>query len=147
MIREINEADLVPCCKLLIDAYNCSPWDNHWDISTSLRYLKEYFEADRFVGFLAQDQTEVVAAIFAHEKTWWTKDELYIDELYVANKMQGKGFGGQLLEKVEVYSKDNNLGGITLLTDKCMPSAKFYHRKGFAKAKHVLFMYKTMKIK
>jgi len=127
-----------------METYNCPPWNNKWEFNTSLRYLKEFFEGDRFVGYLVLQEGKLIAALFGHEKTWWTKDELFIDELYVSNKMQGKGFGGKLLEKAESYVKERKLAGITLLTNKYMPSASFYQGRGFIKGEHVLFMYKEL---
>lgn len=142
MIRNIEENDINSCAELLIAAYNCEPWNNNWTLETAQRYLTEFFRSEKFLGFVSIEQSEVTGAIFAHRKTWWTNDEIYVDELYIKPNEQGKGYGTQLLKKIEQYSIEEGLGGVTLLTNRYFPSAGFYNKRGYSIADHVIFMYK-----
>lgn len=143
-IRLINKSNIEECAKLLMEAYNCPPWNTQWTFETAVRYLKEFEEARRFVGFALYVEGHIVAAMFGHEKAWYTNDELFIDEFFVVPEKQRMGYGRFLLEHAEKYVKENELAGITLLTNRYMPSVSFYEKNNFEKAEHVLFMYKVL---
>lgn len=143
-IEFMEEKHLNACSILLMRTYNCAPWENHWSVDTSVRYLKEYISNPRFVGFVASEGNDIVGAAFCHEKTWWTDDELFVDEFYISPEFQRKGYGHQLLCHIENYIKEKKLAGFTLLTNRYMPAVNFYEKNGFVKAEHVVFMYKQI---
>jgi aminoglycoside 6'-N-acetyltransferase I len=144
MIREFYPDDMETCVRLLVEAYNGEPWNNHWTIETATRYLNEFVSNDNFVGFVACENEAVVGAMFAHRKTWWTNDELFVDELYVTPHLQRQGYGESLLAHAERYAKSRNLAGLTLLTNGYFPAKKFYEKHRYVQAEHVIFMYKKL---
>lgn len=59
-------------------------------------------------------------------------DDLHIHELSVAQAMQGRGAGRQLLETVMNEARSRQLRGVTLTTFRDVPwNAPFYQRLGF----------------
>jgi GNAT superfamily N-acetyltransferase len=143
-IRQIGAEDMSACAELLMDAYNRGPWHNRWTAETAERYLSEILKAQRFRGLLMEEDGRAVGAAFCHGRTWWTADELYVDEFFIASDMQRKGLGGELLQRVEEYARAEGLAGVTLLTNRHFPARDFYLKHGYAEAVHVLFMYKTV---
>ncbi len=143
-IRELQSQDLDACAALLIEAYNAEPWKNHWTRETAVKYLREFAESKNFVGFVVAEGGEIIGAEFAHVKTWWTNDELFVDELFIRPEMQRKGFGRALLQHAEDYARSRGLAGVTLLTSKYMPAKAFYDKNGYLLAEHVIFMYKLV---
>ena len=144
MIREFHPNDMPACVDLLIEAYNGEPWNCHWTIETATRYLNEFVSIQNFVGFVICEDVAIVGAMFAHRKTWWTNDELFVDEVYIAPRCQRQGYGAKLLGHAEDYAKVEGLAGLTLLTDRYMPAAAFYAKRGYLQAEHVVFMYKVL---
>jgi aminoglycoside 6'-N-acetyltransferase I len=144
-IRAITPADLPACAALLVDAYNGEPWNDHWTQAAAERYLAEFLGIARFQGFLLFSGGEPAGALFGHGRAWWTGDEFYIDEFYIATAHQRKGLGGALLRYTENYMKSLGLNGITLLTNRHFPARDFYLKNGFEEAEHVLFLYKILK--
>ncbi|MBN2852524.1 MAG: GNAT family N-acetyltransferase [Clostridia bacterium] len=144
-IVKMKHEHLVPCAKLLIEAYNGLPWNNNWNDDSSIKYLMEYFVNPSFAGFIIIEDEKVIGAAFCHEKTWWTGDELFIDEFYISPVFQHRGLGTELLKHIENYVEKRKLAGITLLTNRHMPSLDFYVKNKFTKAKHIVFMYKELK--
>lgn len=142
MIREFHPDDIQACVDLLIEAYNDDPWNCHWTTETATRYLNEYVSSENFVGFVICENTTVAGAMFAHRKTWWTKDELFVDELYIAPRCQRQGYGAKLLAHAEAYASAKDLTGLTLLTNRYMPAVAFYTKHEYVQAEHVVFMYK-----
>ena len=145
MIREYQYEDLNHCVELLIETLNCEPWKENWTAETATRLLSELVEYSNFIGFVAlDDDNAIVAAIFARKKTWWTNDEVFIEEFFVKPSMQNKGYGKRLLNYLENYCKENGLAGTTLLTNRYMPAKNFYEKNGYALADHVIFLYKEV---
>ena len=144
MIRAFHPDDMATCVHLLIAAYNREPWNDHWTIEAATKYLNEFAASDQFVGFVICENEAVIGAMFAHRKTWWTNDELFVDELYIAPDLQRKGYGERLLAHAERYAKSAGLAGLTLLTNQYLPAKAFYTKIGYTHAEHVIFMYKVV---
>ncbi len=143
-IRTLLIDDIETCSMMLIAAYNPPPWNNHWTEENAKRYLSEFVSNDKFIGFVIEEDEEVIGAMFAHRKVWWTNDEIFIDELFIHPDQQGRGYGKLLMDKVEELSKELGLGGVTLLTNKHHPAKLFYERNGYVMAETIVFMYKEI---
>jgi len=64
---------------------------------------------------------------------WGTESEqLWIQGIAVKDDMQGKGIGTKLLDHIEKYGKEKNVGYITLNTGfKRTGAHAFYERNGY----------------
>ena len=143
-IRELLPEDMDACVDTLRAAYNPPPWNDHWTEETGRRYLADFAASQNFIGYVAVDAEEIVGAMFAHRKTWWTNDEIFIDELFIKPDRQRQGFGKLLMNQAEQLSKESGWGGVTLLTNKYHPARFFYEKNGYTVAEHVIFMYKEV---
>ena len=144
-IRELLPNDIEVCVNLLIEAYNPPPWNDHWTEKTGIKYLSDFMSNSNFIGYVVVEFDEIVGAMFAHRKTWWTNDEIFIDELFIKPDRQRRGYGKMLMDRAEYLSNELGLGGITLLTNKYHPAKSFYEKNGYSVAEHVIFMYKEVK--
>ncbi len=144
MLRPYQEDDLPGCVLALIAAYNGEPWHNRWTEETATRYLKEFAGAPHFVCWVAMEEGRLAGALFGHRKTWWTQDELFVDELFIHPDFQGKGHGKRLLQAAEEHCRENGLAGVTLLTDRHMPAMAFYKQNGYELNDHVAFLYRVV---
>ena len=93
------------------------------------------------MGFVYEENKEVLGCIFALRKISGNKEEIYINEMAVLPERQGQGIGKQLLNAVKDYSKDKGLAGIVLYTSEYAPAAKFYKKNGFKLSKGTICMY------
>jgi aminoglycoside 6'-N-acetyltransferase I len=143
-IRKLLSDDLDACVRLLMAAYNPPPWNDHWTEETGRKYLSDFLASCNFIGYVAIEDHEIVGAMFAHRKVWWTNDEIFIDELFIKPDRQRHGYGKLLMDQAEELSKDLGLGGVTLLTNKYHPAKLFYEKNGYTVAEHVIFMYKEV---
>ncbi len=144
MIRPWQKEDLEGCAKMLMAAYNREPWRNRWTPETALRYLGEFAGSPQFAGWVSLQDGRLAGALFGRRKTWWTQDELFIEELFVHPDFQGQGHGKALLRAAEAFCVREALAGVTLLTDRNMPAKSIYERLGYATAGHVVFMYRLV---
>ena len=142
MIRKMQKSDIPACAEILCAVYNNEMWQCHWTMETGTAYLKDYFDAKKFVGFVIEEDGKIIGAMFAHEKIWWNNSELYIDEIFIIPELQGNGLGSRLIKTADKYVKKYNLAGITLCTNKYAPASDFYRKTGFADNEFIMFMYK-----
>ena len=101
---------LEECAELLQKVYNNEQWGCHWSEIKSKKYIAELSQIPRFVGFLLlNDEEELIGAALCHERTWWYKDELFIDEFFIDPDSQQRGYGSKLLKYMTKYSKEQKL--------------------------------------
>lgn len=143
-IRGLTKKDLPACADILCSVYNNELWMCRWERNTATAYLKDFFDAKKFVGYVLCDDGIVVGAVFAHEKIWWNNSEVSIEEMFIRPEQQRKGLGTLLLNEVENYVKEHHLAGITLSTNKYAPAPCFYKKNGFSDCEHVAFMAKEV---
>ncbi|MBP3569931.1 MAG: GNAT family N-acetyltransferase [Lachnospiraceae bacterium] len=143
-IRELAKEDLPACAEILCSVYNNDMWQCQWNKETAMEYLTDFFELKKFVGYVLEENGEILGGIFAHEKVWWNNSEVFIEEMFVKPELQRKGYGSMLLNRVEEYSKEKRLAGITLSTNKYAPAPLFYRKNGFRDNEYVILMYKEI---
>lgn len=136
---------LAACAHLLIEVYNTTTWDCRWSTEKAKTYIEELTQMPRFVGFLLEDDGEIVGVSLCHERTWWRHDELNINEFYISPDLQHRGYGTHLIRFMEKYVKERNLAGITLMTNN-VDAAQFYHKNKFH-YNDLVFMYKGIESK
>ncbi len=144
MIRKMKKTDISACAEILCAVYNNEMWQCRWTMKTGVDYLGDYFDAKKFVGFVIEENENIIGALFAHEKIWWNNSELYIDEMFIQPELQRGGYGSMLINAAEEYVKEHNLAGLTLCTNRYAPAPNFYRKNGFTDNEVIMFMYKEM---
>lgn len=144
MIVPITKENINDCVSAYIKAYNCPPWNYHWTDEKAGEYLLEYMSCGQFVGFALYEENTIVAAVFAHSKTWWTNKQLMIDEFFVSREKQRMGYGQQLLAHCDKYALSNQITSVVLMTNQYMPSYKFYNKLEYTTAGQYVFMFKQL---
>lgn len=131
-IRRFTIGDIDAVVELYKDVFSAEPWNDLWISSEQVRYyLNELIENPRFDGFVAYENSLLLGCCFGHQRSWWNGKEFFIDELFVANQMQGNGIGSKLMHYVETDLLMDDYNRIVLLTNKNLPAEKFYLKKGF----------------
>lgn len=143
-ILPITAANLHNCTDIYIKAYNRPPWNYRWQADNAARYLKEYADHPHFTGFIMLEGGEPVGAVLAHQKTWWTNQQLFIDEFFISPDKQRMGYGQKLMDHCNKYAKDNGMEILVLMTNKYMPSYKFYNKIGYTTTEQFVFMFKQV---
>ena len=111
MIRKMEASDIPDCADILCGVYNNELWQCRWDRGTAIRYLTDFYRAEKFIGFVLEHEGRIVAAMFCREKVWWNNSELVIEEMFVRPECQRQGFGTALLQKAEEYVIGRGLAG------------------------------------
>ena len=97
MIRIMENTDLAQCGMIYSKAFPMEHWGIDWTAENATEYLQDFFEQKRFVGYVYEENSEVLGCIFALCKISGSKEEIYINEMAVLPERQGHGIGKQLL--------------------------------------------------
>lgn len=143
-IREMKSQDITACADILCSVYNNELWQCRWSAKTAMEYLTDFYQMQKFVGYVLEEDGIILGGIFAHEKVWWNNSEVFVEEMFVKPEFQGKGYGSLLLKQVEKYIAEKGLAGMTLSTNRYAPAPMFYKKNGFVDCEHILFMCKEM---
>ena len=141
MIRKMKEEDLQQCGVIYAKAFPIEYWGIDWNPDNAREYLLDYYEQNKFVGYVYEEDDEVIGCIFALCKISGSKKELYINEMAVLPERQGQGIGKQLLKAVLEYCKEAGLVGVVLYTSEYAPAFKFYEKNGFKLSQGTICMY------
>ncbi len=143
-IRAMKPEDIDVCADILCSVYNNEMWQCRWSKEVAMEYLTDFFNMQKFIGYVLEEEDIIIGGLFAHEKVWWNNSEVFIEEMFVKPEYQRKGYGSILLKQVEAYVQERGLAGITLSTNKYAPAPNFYRKNGLVDCEHVLFMCKEM---
>jgi aminoglycoside 6'-N-acetyltransferase I len=131
-INKFTMGDIDECVELYKDVFSSDPWNDEWISNDQVKnYFNELIENPVFEGFVVYENSKLIAACFGHKRSWWTGNDFFIDELFVANGMQGNGIGTKLLEYVECNRAMDDCNRLILLTNIDLPAEEFYLKKGF----------------
>ena len=142
MIRKMQMEDLNQCGEIYAKAFPIEYWGIDWNSDNAREYLKDYYEQKKFVGYVYEEDAEIIGCIFALCKKSGSKNEIYINEMAVLPQRQGQGIGKQLLNAVLDYSKEMEFAGVVLYTSEYAPASKFYENNGFKLSQGTICMYR-----
>ena len=141
VIRMMNRDDLLQCGEIYAKAFPMEHWGIDWTADNAREYLTDYFEQKKFVGYVYEEDDEIIGCIFALCKISGSKKEIYINEMAVLPERQGQGIGTQLLKSILDYSRREGLAGVVLYTSEYAPAFKFYEKNGFKLSQGTICMY------
>lgn len=141
MIRAIEFEDLSKCGSIYAKAFPIEYWGIDWNGENATAYLKDFYEQKKFVGYVCEENGEILGCVFALRKISGSKEEIYINEMAVLPERQGQGIGKKLLNAIKEYSDENGLAGVVLYTSEYAPASKFYEKNGFKLSEGTICMY------
>jgi len=100
-----------------------------WNIIVEdIEYYKKILTENNSFG--VYEDGKLAGFILCEERKW--NNTLYIENILVAEKQRGKGFGGLLIEKIKEHSGNKNFRLIELETQNTnVPAIEFYKKSKF----------------
>lgn len=144
--RNFVEQDLFICTETFISIFNNEPWNDKWTHEKAEKYLSDFYHTPGFVGILAVEDEEVIGFIFGSIRMWWDGSEFFINELGIKRERQNHGIGKTLLNQRIKEVETNDVGNITLLTDRGVPAEEFYKKNGFEEIERLVFYNRNIQI-
>ncbi|SDW36960.1 GNAT family N-acetyltransferase [Paenibacillus sp. PDC88] len=143
-LRLFDRNDLLLCVSTFISVFNQEPWNDEWSSDTAYQYLTDFTNTPGFIGVVAVDGEEIIGFIFGATKHWWSGKEFFINEMCVSVQKQKSGVGSALMRFLIEKLESDEVGNITLLTDRGIPAEAFYKKIGFAEIDRLVFLNKNL---
>lgn len=130
MISEIEEQDLPLLSQSYMRTFNGEPWLERWRYEDASKRLDHLYHAPGFYGLAFRKEQTVTGAVFGRIEHFYDGDTLQIEELWMEQTFQGKGYGSELIQnlKEKLFGKVKSMFLITMHNPKTMG---FYQKNGF----------------
>lgn len=96
-IVPFSEGELAELAEIYVRAYNPKICVENWTSKKAYELLQQLFGQNEKICLVASCEGKTVGALLAHINHWWSGNQLYIDELFVAPEFQKSGIGTTLM--------------------------------------------------
>ena len=96
----------------------------------SQRALITLYESKGFVGILAESDGAIGFAL-GNTEPFYFGSMFYLREMCTQTNLQKNGIGSEIIHALERELSLNNVHSIYLTTEREIPAAEFYKKKGF----------------
>lgn len=142
-IRKATKKDFKRIAELMKKEYVKKPYKEKWTISNGLKTLNYYKKiANIYVGII---EKKIVGFVIFRYEYYNTGFSTMVKEIVVDSKIQGKGVGKVLMNKVEADSKKKKCNIVWLITGKKAPAFKFYKKMKYKPSQNTVVLEKMLK--
>ena len=129
-IERITSIEILePCAEVLMDAYNCAPWNDSWTREKAVELLTCYYDTPRFMGWVAQSGSVTIGAGIGNIEPYYSGDIFYLKEMFVSTRSQKAGAGRRLIAAMKEDLQMMDIRTIMLFTSKEI--VDFYAKSSF----------------
>jgi GNAT superfamily N-acetyltransferase len=140
----MTEDLLDACARIYVDTFNSEPWMDAWEVPTARRRLADIFHTPGFFGMAILQDGQLRGAAFGHIEQWYQGSMYCLKEMFVEDRMRGKGLGGTLLRCMELELKPLGVHTAHLFTSKGDRTEGFYRNNGYEPQDDMLMMAKEL---
>jgi len=131
-IKPIKEkSELKACASILMAAYNAEPWNDKWTHESALAKLECFYVSPKFHGWMLFEGDELQGACVGNIEPYYTGDYFYLKEMFVSPKVQRKGTGRMLFERIKSDLVNLKIEMVVLFTSNESYPFDFWKKEGF----------------
>jgi N-acetylglutamate synthase-like GNAT family acetyltransferase len=130
MIRKIEKKDIKACAALFTSVFSSDPWNEAWNVNIATERLCHFYESKGFVGVLAESDG-IIGFALGNTEPFYFGSMFYLREMCIQTDLQKSGVGSAILNALEQELSLNKVHSIYLTTERNIPAAEFYTKKGF----------------
>lgn len=135
-IKELNLNYIDEIKTLFADIFMNEPWNDDWSNPVQLHeYIMDLIGNRNSLSLGIYEDNELIGFSLGSIIHWCTGTEYYIYEFCIKKDEQGNGYGTQLLQEIEQYTKEKRVTHIFLQTERTVPAYDFYTKNGFVELK------------
>jgi len=141
-IRKPRRKDLKEVADIYMEEFSKPPYSEKWSFKIAFEKIKYFLKTDDI--FVALVNSKVIGFIVCNFNFWFPGKTIFIEELAIREKFQGKGIGKKLLKYVEDYYTERGVESIVLLSNKNSKAYDFYKNLNYKVEKENVFMGKKL---
>lgn len=132
MFKLFSPEHFKQCADIFFQLYKNEPFNYSWlTYSSVCNYFSDLLNTPKFYGFVIEQNGVIIGACFGIFSDYFKIKKYRISEIFIDKKYQGKGFGTELLSKVEEYFKRAGALVVEISTDKETPAFEFYKKNSY----------------
>ncbi len=143
MIRNVKETDIKILAHIYKELYDNADIGEYWTIESAEKLLNYWYEKQKDLFLVAEENCEVVGAIMSGIKPWFDGNRLIDSEIFVSSKYQGKHIAKDLfifhLKKAKELYDVKTMEFHTYGDEEEFPQC-WYNRIGFKKDNELIIM-------
>lgn len=131
-IKRLESNNLEDIKQLFKSVFMNEPWNDDWSNEEQLtNYMLDLTGNRNSLSIGLYDEGKLIGVSLGSIMHWCTGTEYYIQEFFIINEFQGKGFGTIFLNEIEKHVKKMDVNHIFLQTERELPAYSFYKKSGF----------------
>lgn len=130
IFRKILKEDIETCSELFAQVFSSAPWNEPWDINSAHERLLHFYQSKGFIGIVAE-HNGIAGFALGNTEPFHFGSLFYLREMCTHTNLQSKGIGSDILHALEQELSLNKVNSIYLTTEREIPAADFYTKKGF----------------
>lgn len=141
-IVPFSEGELAELAEIYVRAYDPKICGENWTSKKAYELLQQFWGQNEKICLVASCEGKTVGALLAHINHWWSGNQLYVDELFVAPEFQKSGIGTTLMTAAaEKAKKEFAATEISLCTfkNKSHPMG-WYEKMGFEENRDLVLL-------
>jgi ribosomal protein S18 acetylase RimI-like enzyme len=141
-IRKSTKKDAREIAEIFVKESAKKPYLQKWNKKTALKEItKSFKEYDMYVVLIDK---EIIGFVMSHINKD-NKEKAFVDELWLKNNYQGKGFGKSLMKFIEKIYKKKRVKIVQLVSNRKSGAFKFYKKLRYDESKEAVCMDKRLK--
>ena len=129
-LREIIKKDLKKCAEVFSRAFSNTPWNESWNTESALERISHFYDSKGFCGVLAEEG-EALGFVLGNIEPYFSGPIFYLREMCVDPELQNSGIGKKMLTRIEKILELKGVKVIYLITERDIPAAQFYIKRGY----------------
>lgn len=130
-IQRLAASDLEAVAMSYMETFNAPPWNDSWDIRTSLDRLTDLYNTPHSLGFCKWDNDKPVCCILGAGEQYFDGKVFRVIELWTDNAHKRKGYARALMTELADKLREKGYKRIYLLTMRDTSTLGFYESCGF----------------
>ncbi len=148
MIRNVKIEDLNALASIYKELYDDADIGEYWTIENAKKLLEYWYDKQRDLFFVAEEDRKVVGAVMSGVKPWFDGNRLVDTEIFVSKPYQKRHIGKELYKKhlaeaQRIYQAE--VIEFHTYGDESEFPQNWYNRIGFKKDKELIIMNASIK--
>ncbi len=140
-IRKTEKEDLPRLAKIFRIEKAKKPYSQRLTNKEALDKIKNSLRAKKVYTLEVNGRAEGFFICEVRKK----KKQIYLDELWISKKNQGKGYGKSIMKFIEKDCRKRGFKEITLVADRNANASEFYKKIGYKVKNEWLYMIKRIR--
>lgn len=130
-IGRVYYTDLPVLAESYMRTFNGAPWFDRWDRKTALLRLRDLYKTPGFYGLSLWEDGMPLGTVLGRTERYFDGECFQIVEFWVEPRVQGQGYGMQLMDDLKGVMRSFNVKKLYLITMHGEQTERFYEKNGF----------------